>query len=546
MTQARARGKKLPKNVSEAIKCGSVPKIRNWRELPSDKLTRAERVMKFIETYLMVPDGPGAVRGDFIKLCLFQEAFIYSVYDNPNGTRKAYLSVARKNGKTAVIGGMMCAHIIGPEAVQNSQLISSARSREQAAIVFNLMCKMMDRNPKLESLFRVIPSSKRIIGLRKNTEYRASSADAKTTHGSSPVFACIDEIGQVVGPTDEHINAITSGQGAHEAPLLIAISTSAPSDSDMFSIWCDDAERSQDKHTVCHVYKADEDCDLLDKEQWEKANPALGVFRDKKDLEEQLKQASRIPSQENSARNLLLNNRISLETLWLAPAVWKANSEKPDWSVFRQKGVDIGLDLSQRNDLTCAVISAKDDEGFIHVYPFAFTPLDGIAERSRRDRCPYDQWARDGVLMAVPGKTIDYEWIAGFLKKSLIDAGIEINRINFDRWRITEMRQAAARAGLNLRDQQWSEVGQGYKDMSPRVEAMETGLLQERIRHGSHPILNLGAASAIAVQDPAGSKKLDKTKASQKIDGIVAMLMSIYEHLAEIEAPPMDIGLAFG
>jgi len=538
------KGKLPPKLVRDAIKCGPVPKVRLWRELEGDTLTRAERVMKFIETHLRVPEG--AMVGQPIRLVPFQEAFIYAVYDNPHQTRKAYLSIARKNGKSALIAGLMLAHIIGPEAEQNSQIRIGAQSREQSALVFYQAEKMLNLNPALSGLYRTTPSNKSIFGLSKNVDSRAISAEAKTAHGLSPVVAILDEVGQVVGPTDPFVEAITTSQGAHATPLLIAISTSSASDADLFSIWCDDAERSGDKHTVCHVYKADEGCSLLDKKQWKKANPAMGIFRNEKDLEEQLKQAERIPSQENAARNLLLNNRISLESIWLAPAVWRANGAKPEWDVFRRNGVDIGLDLSQKNDLTVAVISAKGDDGNIHVYPFAFTPVQGIEDRSKRDRVPYDQWARDGVLTAVPGKTIDYEWVAGFLKKNLIDAGIEINRICFDRWRISEFRAACERAGLILRDQQWSEVGQGYQSMSPRLEAMETALLQERIRHGLHPILNLGAASAIATQDPAGSKKLDKTKASQKIDAIVAMLMSIYENLAEKEKPPMDISAAFG
>jgi phage terminase large subunit-like protein len=73
---------------------------------------------------------------------------------------------------------------------------------------------------------RIIPSSKRLLGLPLNTEYRALAADGKTAHGISPIFcAIIDECGQVRGPQSDFIDAITTSQGAHDAPLLIAIST---------------------------------------------------------------------------------------------------------------------------------------------------------------------------------------------------------------------------------------------------------------------------------------------------------------------------------
>ena len=305
----------------------------------------------------------------------------------------------------------------------------------------------------------------------------------------------------------------------------------------------DAAERDQPENVVCHAYKADEECDILDKKQWYKSNPGLGVFRSEKDLEEQLKEASRLPSKEAGARNLLLNQRVAQEKLWLAPAVWKLNNGTPDDKVFVDKGVSVGLDLSKRNDLTVAIISAKDEDGIIHVGTHAFTPLGGIVERSARDRVPYDQWARDGILTAVPGDAIDYEWVAQWLKVNIEDKGIAINNVNFDRWRIEEMRNAAGRVGF-AQLAIWNEVGQGYQSMSPRIEAMEVELLKGSIRHGSHPVLNLGAQSAIVVADPAGNRKLDKLKSSQKIDGIIAMLMSIYSLINEEEQ--VDISSLIG
>jgi len=530
---------KLPAHVDSAIKCGIKPKVRAWRRLQTKNLTRAERVMTFIEEYLRVPEGSKV--GQKIRLDIFQQAFIYAIYDNPHITYKAYLSISRKNGKTALIAGLALTHIIGPEARLNSQLISGAMSRKQAAIVFHQAEKMVNLNPDLKGLVTTVSSGKRITGIKKNVEYEAISAEGTTAHGLSPIVAILDEVGQIKGPTSAFVEAITTSQGAHDLPLLIAISTSAPSDADLFSQWCDDAEVSQDPHTVCHVYKADEDCDLLDKKQWKKANPALGIFRSKRDLEEQLKQASRIPSMEASARNLLLNNRISLESLWLAPAVWKENGDLPDWDKFKQYGVRIGLDLSKKNDLTVALISTEDENGIIHVYPFAFTPLSGIGERSRRDRVPYDMWAKNGIIHGVPGETIDYEWVCQFLKKNVEDNGMEVHSIEFDRWRIEELQAAAERTGFAA-GAEWNKVGQGYMSISPRIEAMETALLQRKIKHGKHPVLNLGASSAIVVQDPAGNRKIDKPKSSQKIDAIVAMIMSIYPWITKCETEGVTKG----
>ncbi|CAB4132192.1 Terminase large subunit, Lambdalikevirus-type [uncultured Caudovirales phage] len=495
------------------------------------KLTRGQRVLAFIDKYIVTPEGK--LVGKPLELAKFQRDFILEVYDNPKITRRGILSIARKNGKSGLIAALLLAHIVGPEAVENAQIVSGAMSRDQAALVYALAEKMLLMQKAFNGHYKIIPSSKTIIGLSKNVTYKALAADGTTAHGLSPVLAILDEVGQVVGPTTPFIEAITSSQGAHENPLLLVISTQAPSDSDCLSLWIDDAIRSGDEHTVCHLHAADPESDLLDVTQWKKANPAIGLFRSEKDLEEQLKRASRLPALEASSRNLLLNQRVSKESLWLAPAVWKDNSAPYDLDIFRQKGVSIGLDLSRINDLCCAVMSAKDDDDNIHVKCYTFSPLEGIRDRATRDRVPYDSWADKGHIYAPPGRTLDYEMVVQHLYNELSRDNIPVNAIYFDRWAAKEFFAACDRIGFAtnaLRE----EVGQGFVSISPRITAMETALLQSKIRHGGdQPVLNLGAASAIVVADPSNNRKLDKAKASNKIDGIVAMLMSVYPHIAQ-------------
>lgn len=497
------------------------------------QMTDGEKVLEFFRKFLLTPEGEHV--GKPLVLEEFQKKFILDIYDNPHGTRRAMLSIARKNGKSALIAGLLLAHVIGPMRKQNSQVVSGALSRDQAALVFHLAEKMLNLQPEFEGLYRIVPSGKRIIGLRSNVEYRALAADGTTAHGLSPVLAILDEVGQVRGPMTPFIEAIMTSQGAHASPLLIMISTSSPSDADFFSLQIDDALRSHNEHTVCHEYRADKECELMDKVQWKKANPALGKFRSEKDLAEQLMQASRIPAIEASVRNLLLNQRISLESLWLAPAVWKACSTLPNMELFRDgRTVAIGLDLSQRHDLTAAVMATKDDMGNLHLIPFVFTPLKGLREREMRDRAPYSAWVKDGKLIVVPGATLDYDWVFGWLKKTMDSYGIRVDVVAFDRWRILEAKASAEREGFVVPD--WVEVGQGYKDMSPRVEHFETLLLQEKLRHGAHPLLNMGAANAVVVKDPAGNRKLEKAKSTQRIDPLVAAVMVCGVFLQEAQS----------
>ena len=482
-------------------------------------MTRGGKVIAFIERYCVVPEGK--LVGQPMRLEPFQKRFIKAVYDNPRGTRRGILSIARKNGKSGLIAGMVLAHIVGPEARQNAQIVSGARSRDQAALVFNLAWKMVQLSEELSKIIRVVPSGKRLIGLPMNVEYRALAAEGKTAHGLSPVVVILDELGQVRGDKDAFVEALETAQGAYDDGLQLVISTQAPTDADMLSVWIDDAIRSEDPHTVCHIYAADEDADLTSVKQWKKANPALGSFRSRVELEQAAEKAARMPSFENSFRNLYLNQRVNMVAAFVSPAVWKAGNVAPDDEVFLAGPVFGGLDLSATTDLTAFVLTARDQDGVQHVRPYFWMPQDSVIEASKRDRAPYDVWVRQGLLRTTPGKVIDYAFVARDI--GALTADLPVAKIAFDRWRMDRMQTALEAAGVAL---PLEPFGQGFQSMSPALDALEADLLQTKLRHGGHPVLAMCAANAVAVQDPSGNRKLDKGKATGRIDGMAALAMA--------------------
>ena len=475
----------------------------------------------------------GAHVGKPLKLASFQKKFIKAIYDNPHGTRRAYLSLARKNGKSALTAGILLAHLIGPEAKQNSQIVSGAMSRDQAALVFNLAAKMVQLSPELSGIVRIVPSSKRLIGLPMNVEYRALAADGTTAHGLSPVLSILDEVGQIRGPQSDFVDAITTAQGAHEDPLLLAISTQAANDADLFSQWLDDAEKSKDPRIVSHVYAAEKGADVLDEKAWKAANPALGIFRSLEDLQEQAKQAARMPSMENTFRNLILNMRVSTITPFISKNVWDSNGGRV--LPFGDTPIYAGLDLSARTDLTALVLIGKV-AGVWHVQPYFWTPEQGLFDRAKRDRQPYDVWARQGYLHTTPGATVDYEFVAHDMAAILSD--LNVQSIAYDRWRITLLQKELDVLGIDL---PLTPCGQGFKDMSPAVDALESELLNGRIAHGNHPVLTMCAVNAVISKDAAGNRKIDKHKATGRIDGMVAMAMAFFAANGEQEEVESDI-----
>jgi phage terminase large subunit-like protein len=480
-------------------------------------LTRGEKVIAFIEKYCRIPEGEKV--GQHLKLEPFQKKFIIEIYDNPYGTHSAYLSIARKNGKTGLIGSLLLTHLAGPEAIQNSQIVSGAQSKEQASLIFDLACKMIELSPELSKRIDIKPSGKRLIGLSRNVTYKALAAEGKTAHGLSPILAILDEVGQVVGPTDKFVSAITSAQGAYANPLLIAISTQAPTDSDMFSTWIDAQKNAPDPRVVCHVYAAPDDCDLDDQKAWAAANPALGVFRSIDDVAKQAKTAMQLPANEPDFRNLILNQRVEAVAPFITKSVWESNGDDPG----NADGLKVwaGLDLASVNDLTALVL--VDERGGVHSH--FWLPEYGIAEKSRKDKVPYDLWARQGLLNLTPGKSVEYEFVADFLR-GVFDR-YDIQALAFDRYNMKHLTPWLVKADFSDQElEKFQDFGQGTASMTPALRELESMLLNQKLKHGKHPIMNMCCANAKVVGD-SGARKFDKKSARGRIDGMVALAMAV-------------------
>lgn len=399
-------------------------------------------------------------------------------------------------------------------------------SRDQAALVFNLAAKMIQLSPDLARLIRIVPSGKRLLGLAKNVEYRALAADGSTAHGLSPVLAILDEVGQVRGPKSDFIDAITTAQGAYEHPLLIAISTQAPTDGDLFSIWLDSARDSEDPRVVSHVYTAPEGCDLDSEDAWRASNPALDIFRSRSDLEEQAARALEMPSAANTFRVLCLNQRVNMNSPLIGKDAWMACRSDARFSDGEE--VYLGLDLASVDDLSALImVSAKGGD---RVQPFIWKPKDVIRAHSLRDRFDYERYEREGQMIAAPGRTLNPAVVA---RKIIELCGrYKVLGLAYDRWRIENLVQEFDRLdfaaqkgdgdGLRLID--W---GQGFAMMASAVDAFERSVLEGQLKHPGNAVLTWNVANAVVVSDPAGNRKLDKAKARFRIDGAVALAMAL-------------------
>lgn len=486
-------------------------------------MTRGGKVIKWIEKHCKVPEGKFI--GVPVKLRPWQKKDIRKIYDNPYRTRRAIISYGKKNGKTAFAAFLLLCHLAGVEAVQNTQLYSGAMSREQAATLYELALKIVKLSASLSEYIGYRDSKKELYCKELGTVYKALSSEAKTAHGKSPIFFVHDELGQVIGPTSDLYTALESAAGAHENPLSITISTQARTDGDLLSILIDDALLGRDKRTTISLYTADEDIDPFSVKAMRQANPAYGDFLNATEVKDQAFQAKRIISLEPAYRNLNLNQRVEMKSPWIPKTLWQGCIGEVMDS-FAGYPVYCGLDLSAVNDLTALSLVAVVDDKYQSKAVF-WLPESNIIEKSRADRVPYDQWSDMGHLMLSPGASIEYDYVADYLR-GLFDT-LDIQCVAFDRWNWRFFKPALIRAGFTEEEleNKFMEFGQGFKSMSPAMRDADSIILQKKFIHDNNPVMNMCISNSRVDTDPTGARKLTKQKSSGRIDGAVALVMAM-------------------
>jgi phage terminase large subunit-like protein len=458
-----------------------------------------------------------------------QKKWIRRIYDTP--TRVFILSMGRKGAKTSLSAFLLLLHICGPEARPNSHAYSTAQSRDQAAILFGYAAKCVRLSPDLREYVAIRDTAKQLYCRELGTEYRALSADASTAYGLSPVFTVHDELGQVKGPRSELYEALETASAAQEEPLSIIISTQAPTDTDLLSQLIDDARNGADPRTKVELYTAPLELDPFSEKAIRAANPHFDDFMNRDEVRRQAADAKRLPSREAAYRNLILNQRIESRSPFVTRQVWEENGGLPHPLTGRE--VFGGLDLSAVADLTALILSTAEGD----VHPTFWLPEEGLAEKSRTDRVPYDQWSAEGFLQTTPGRSIEYEFVAHYLRSVFDNSNVVA--LAFDRYNMKFLKPWLEKAGFTEEEMsRFVEFGQGFISMSPALRELEARLLARKLRHGNHPVLNMCAANATTVSDPAGNRKFVKSKATGRIDGMVALAMTVGVMPTQVEQQP--------
>ena len=472
----------------------------------------------------------GTWAGKPFELIDWQEQIIRDIFGTlkPNGYRQfntAYVEIPKKMGKSELAAAVALLLTCG-DGEERAEVYGCAADRQQATIVFDVAADMVRMCPALNRRVKILASQKRIVYQPTNSFYQVLSAEAYSKHGFNIHGVVFDELH--TQPNRKLFDVMTKGSGdARTQPLYFLITTAG---TDTNSICYETHQKSKDilegrkidPTFYPAIYGADETDDWTDPEVWKKANPSLGITVGIDKVEAACESAKQNPGEENSFRQLRLNQWVKQAVRWMPMEKWDACSFKVDEESLEGRVCYGGLDLSSTTDITAFVLvfPPLDEDDKFCILPYFWIPEDTLELRVRRDHVPYDVWERQGFLETTEGNVVHYGYIEKFIER--LGERFNIREIAFDRWGAVQMVQNLEGMGFTV-----VPFGQGFKDMSPPTKELMKLVLEERVAHGGHPVLRWMIDNIYIRTDPAGNIKPTKAKSPEKIDGIVAAIMAL-------------------
>lgn len=472
----------------------------------------------------------GTWAGKKFTLLDWQEEIIRDLFGvlKPNGYRQfntAYVEIPKKNGKSELAAAIALLLCCG-DGEQRAEIYGAAADRGQATIVFDVAADMVRMCPALNKRCKILTASKRIVYTPTNSFYQVLSAEAYSKHGFNIHGVVFDELH--TQPNRKLFDVMTKGSGdARMQPLYFLITTAG---TDTNSICYETHTKALDilegrKHDATFypvIYGAANEEDWTDPKVWKKANPSLGETIGMDKVEAACNSAKENPGEENSFRQLRLNQWVKQAVRWMPMEKWDACAFPVNPEDLEGRTCYGGLDLSSTTDLTafCLVFPPEDEDEPYYVLPHFWVPEDTLDLRVKRDHVPYDIWERQGYIQTTEGNVVHYGYIEKFIEH--LGEIYNIREIAFDRWGAVQMVQNLENMGFTV-----VPMGQGFASMSPPTKELMKLTLERKLAHGGHPVLRWNMDNIFIRTDPAGNIKADKAKSTEKIDGAIACIMAL-------------------
>lgn len=469
----------------------------------------------------------GEWAGQTVSLEPWQQWYLWVLFGwlREDGTRRfrtAYQEVARKNGKTTVAAGVGL-YLFDADDEPGAEIYTAATKRDQARIAHSEATRMVKASPFLRRRIRSFKDNLNIPGTASKFEplgRDSDSMDGLNVHG-----AIVDEVH--AHKSRDTWDLLETATGARRQPLMFGITTAGFDRQSLCWELHDYAEKVLSGTVVDDtffgaIYTIDEGDDWRDEAVWVKANPNLGVSKKLDDMRRLAQRAEEMPSALNSFLRLHLNVWTQSITKWLPADKWLECAVGVNADGLQGRQCYGGMDLSSTTDITALVwvFPPENEEDRYQVLARFFIPEERMRERSRRDRVPYESWVRQGYLIATPGEVVDYDYLIDQIDEDA--QRFDVREIAFDPWGATSVQQELTDLGMTM-----VAVRQGFASLSGPSKELERLIVSGQLAHGGNPALTWMADNVVVREDPAGNIKPDKEKSTEKIDGVVALIMAL-------------------
>lgn len=481
----------------------------------------AMRAIHFIEK---LKHTKGEWAGQRFRLEPWQQFVLWNIFGwkNADGTRRfryAYIEIARKNGKTALSAGIGL-YMLFADGESRPEVYSAATVKDQAKICFSNAVEIV----KATDLKNYLTPYHSIVYELKGGMMKPLSSDYGTHDGLNPSCGIIDEFH--AHKDGGMFDVIKSAFGTRRQPLMFIITTAGFDKSGVCYAYRENVIKvlrgvNEDDSLFGIIYTLDDKSEWDDPKMWIKANPNLGVSLSADYLADQVKDAKNRPE---AVRNVMTKNVdlwVDAERTWILDDVWQK-------CIGTTAPVDLkgcacwgGLDLSNVSDITAYVLLFHENDRF-QLLPHFWIPEEKMLEKVRKENINYDKWAAEGYVTVTPGNVIDYNFVKADILRIVADYDLRTSA--YDRWNSSQTIIDLQNEGMEC-----NPFGQGYGSMSAPTKEFEKLVLTGKIEHFGNPVLRWMLASTLVKTDPAGNIKPDKEKSTQKIDGIVALIMALGE-----------------
>ena len=497
--------------------------------LDSDK---AEQWCEFLEK-LPHTKGKWAAKSEKLKLSdwqIFCTVNIFGFYISSSKRRRfrsAYIEVPRKNGKSFYIAAVGVG-MLTIEKEYGAEVYCGATTEKQAWEIFRPAKQILEKTPNLRKKYGVDVNAKTLTILENGSRFEPVIGDP--CDGASPSCAIVDEFHE--HKTSDQIDTFTTGMGARENPLLLTITT-AGSDmggpcyalrSDMIQILKGTVE---DDQVFGVLYGLD------DKDEWDtvesqiKANPNYGISVDADFLQGQLNQARRSAVKQAAYKTKHLNMWVGAKAAWMNMLAYQACRKNIKIEDFKGANCYIGIDLASKIDIASMAILLELN-GKYAAFVKHYLPEETILNSDR-----YKAWHADGWIESTPGNTIDYEYIEDDLKE--LRSQFQIKEVPYDPFQATQFSIRMLAEGFPM-----VELGATVRNFSEPMKELEALILKKEIQFNKDPVLTWMFGNVVAKLDKKDNIFPNKERPENKIDGVVALIMTINRAMLGKESGSLD------